>query len=113
MINENEDALICDLAEYYHVLDYRSLPPRMVATLVSGLRDDSRLYMRVNDAKASAKDTLLAIVADRIGQVLEVLTGSEVPRVTDVLFGIEPDSPLYGYDSGEDFMAAWREIAEK
>ena len=28
MIAKDEDALVCDFADYYHILDSRSLPPR-------------------------------------------------------------------------------------
>lgn len=44
MILTDEDALICDLAETYHVLDYRSLPLLTAATLASGLRSDARIF---------------------------------------------------------------------
>ena len=46
MIRFDEDALICDLAETYHIYDYRSLPVKLVATLSAGLRDDSRIKLK-------------------------------------------------------------------
>lgn len=44
MILTDEDALICDFAETYNVLDYRALPLRTAATLASGLRADARIF---------------------------------------------------------------------
>lgn len=66
MINLDEDALICDLAETYHIYDYRSLPLRTVATLSAGLRDDSRIRMAAAGVPASQDTLLLAAIADRI-----------------------------------------------
>lgn len=48
MIKNDEDELICDLAETYGIYDYRSLPPRTVATLTVGLREDSRVRAKRN-----------------------------------------------------------------
>lgn len=66
MINIDEDALICDLAETYQIYDYRSLPLKLVATLSAGLREDSRIYIRASGAAASLETLLLALIADRI-----------------------------------------------
>lgn len=44
MIATDEDALICDLAETYHVFDYRGLPLKTAAALASGLRNDARIF---------------------------------------------------------------------
>jgi len=66
MINIDEDALICDLAETYQIFDYRSLPLSLVATLSAGLREDSRIYLRASGASAKLDTLLLALVADRV-----------------------------------------------
>lgn len=46
-----EEALICDLAETYHILDYKQLPLRTVAVLASGLRQDARIYSIMTELK--------------------------------------------------------------
>lgn len=43
MMATDEDALICDFAETYHIYDYRQLKPSYAATLAAGLREDSRI----------------------------------------------------------------------
>lgn len=62
MIASSEDALICDMAETYGVLDYRALPLPLAATLAAGLRDTSRSKMKLSGA-AAAPDTLLLAAA--------------------------------------------------
>lgn len=66
MINFDEDALICDLAETYQIFDYRSLPVKLVATLSAGLRDNSRIKQKASETPASIDTLLLAVIADRI-----------------------------------------------
>ena len=64
MINVDEDALICDLAETYGIFDYESLPVKLVATLAVGLRGDSRIKMKVSGAVLSQRDLILSQIAD-------------------------------------------------
>ena len=65
-MNIDEDALICDLAETYHIYDYRSLPVQLIATLSAGLRDNSRIKMSAAGVKAPYDILLLATIADRV-----------------------------------------------
>lgn len=58
--------MICDLAEYYHVLDYEQLPPSTVAVLVSGLRGESRVFMKLSGLKQPINTLLLASLHDNI-----------------------------------------------
>lgn len=69
MISLDEDALICDLAETYHILNYRALPPKLVGVLCCGLRDNSRIKMKLSEINVSADMLLSALIADRL-QVL-------------------------------------------
>jgi hypothetical protein len=66
MIELDEDALICDLAETYHIFDYKSLPPKTVATLAAGLRDESRIKLRAAGVPVALETIILAAIADRI-----------------------------------------------
>ena len=69
MLRTDECALICDLAEVYHIYDYRSLPARRVATFAVGLRKDSRIKtkMRGDDLKGNdLTDILIANLFDLI-----------------------------------------------
>lgn len=56
--------MICDFAETYHILDYKRLSPALVATLLFGLRDNSRVKMHIAESKLTIEQTLLAVIAD-------------------------------------------------
>lgn len=66
MISLDEDSLICDLAETYHILDYRALPPRLVGVLCCGLREDSRIKMKISNMNANVDTLLHALIADKL-----------------------------------------------
>lgn len=66
----DEDAVICDLAETYHILDYQGLPLRLVATLVCGLSDDSRIKRKVIKRRLTLSESLQAAIVDRLGQLV-------------------------------------------
>lgn len=70
MINLDEEALICDLAETYHILDMRGLPPRLVAILAIGLSDSSRIKMSIAGRHTSFTDSLLAAIFDKVNLLL-------------------------------------------
>lgn len=103
--------LICDLAETYHITDYKSLPPSVVAILVAGLRDNSRLFMKERGTKAPESTILLAAIVDRLDGIVAGLNGSERDRTLlesyiGVPFEDKNNSNIVAFDSPEDFMAA-------
>ena len=106
--------MICDLAETYQITDYESLPPKTVAILVAGLREDSRIGMKKNGVKTSQHNLLLAAICDRLDLIFCRITGNKVPDSvlenfveTDRLEkGKETDQAVQGYDTPEEFIAA-------
>lgn len=106
--------MICDLAEYYNIYDYKSLPPRTVATLVAGLRDESRLVQKNNGVNASNQNLLLAHIADKLSLVINCLSSQYIDfnSMVDAISGIESTktSNVMAFDSGEDFQAYWDKI---
>ena len=64
MLKTDEDALICDFAETYHVYDWRSLPVRTAATLAAGLRDTSRIQMKMAGIQCNLDRLILAGIYD-------------------------------------------------
>ena len=103
--------LICDLAETYKITDYKSLPPSVVAILVAGLRDNSRLYMKEKGLKAPESTILLAAIVDRLDGIMAGLSGSERNRSILQSYIGEPledknNSNIVAFDNPEDFMAA-------
>lgn len=58
--------MICDLAETYHVYDYRGLSVRTLATLVVGLRDDSRTKLKLAGMPVDTNTLMLAAMVDHL-----------------------------------------------
>lgn len=115
MIATDEDALICDLAETYHIYDYRSLSPRMAAIFSCGLRDDSRIKLALAGSRYPL-DTLLNVLTYdavswlRWAQSKDAHDGGEPPeRLYDALLGLAGDTndnDILTFDSPEAFEAA-------
>ena len=70
MLALDKTALVCDLAETYGIYDYRSLPVSTVATLSAGLRETSRIKMKMRGDKHSQETMLLASIADSVNGIL-------------------------------------------
>ena len=66
MLARDEQALICDFAETYHVFDWKALRPSLAATLAVGLRDDSRIKMQLSGLHVPPDRLLLAAAVDRL-----------------------------------------------
>lgn len=107
MIKTDENALICDLAETYQIYNYRELPPSQVAIFCIGLRDDSRIKMKLSGAKVSPNILLLSGIIDRLNLLLWTKTkdaekGLNKPKsILDELYNKESD--VSAFTSGEDF----------
>lgn len=117
MIAVDEDALICDLAETYHVYGLESLPVELIATLAAGLRSDSRVKLKAAGLKADQKTILLAMAVDRLSFLAWAKTKDaekNINRPASIASRFfeqpEEEKKLMGFDSPEDFMKARAEI---
>lgn len=121
MIELDEDALICDLAETYNILDYRSLPPSLVATLSVGLRDNSRIKMKASGLTVPQETLLLASIADRVemfryGFTDAAKSGKKPPALlVDALVGgsNNKSSGVARYRTSDEFEAALARLRGK
>lgn len=122
MIAIGEDALICDLAETYQIYDYRRLPVQTVAVFSLGLRDNSRIKMKLSGSKISLEQSLLASVADRLGILIWQKTkdgakGNNAPKsILATLNGEIEDkdkSEMRVFESGEEFLKARAKLLGK
>lgn len=109
MINLDEEALICDLAEVYHIYNMEDYKPSYIGILANGLRESSRIKMKLADSKMNLDNTLQAAIADRLSILIWQNTedghkGINKPQSILESFIKEPS---YGYISGEDFDKAW------
>ncbi len=110
MIAVDEDALICDFAETYHIYDWRRLPVAYIATLAAGLREDSRIKMAITERKASLDTLLMAAVVDRLSLLVwthskDAEKGRNLPVsiLNRLLGGSEPQKEVQAFASGADF----------
>ena len=117
MIAEDEDALICDFAETYHIYDYRSLPARKAAIFAVGLRENSRIKLRITGQREIRAEVLLALLVDRLGSLLFASSDSEGRQasVVEYLLGGETEHAAgtpESFDTSEDFEEARKRILE-
>lgn len=118
MIRTDEDALICDFAETYHVLDWRSLPVRLAATLAAGLPETSRIRMKMAGVKVTTPMLLQAAMLDRLSLLVWMQTRDgqknrhRPQSITAMLTGEERRSTVQTFDSEEEFWAAIRAADE-
>lgn len=117
MLREDRDALICDLAETYGVLDYRGLPVPLLATLATGLREDSRIKTSLSGMKATRGEILLAAAVDRLSIMVWGMTddarhGRNRPEsVLDAMMGkTEKTGEAVAFATAEEFEAEWERI---
>lgn len=121
MIQTDEDALICDLAETYGIFDYRQLPTDQVAVFAFGLRDDSRIKLAMTNSKVPFETFLLAGVLDRLSALVWFKTTDGQKGVNRPLMVAEEltgktkakESKEMIFDSGEDFEEYRQKILEK
>lgn len=118
MINIDEDALICDLAETYRIYDYRSLPCKTVAAFSCGLRNDSRIKMRMSGLPVTPEQMLLAAIVDNTKLIAwlwseDGRTGENRPKsLLAELMGDEGEKEpeIMLFDSGQEFDDEWRKM---
>lgn len=121
MINTDEDALVCDLAETYHIFDMRELPPLKVAVFSCGLRESSRIKMIMSDYKVNTTQLLLATCADYLALLVWFQTENgrkNINRPTPLvnLFlknDNDKKSDIVGFDSPEEFEAYRQSVLER
>ena len=120
MIVEGEDELICDFAETYHIYNYKSLPVNLAATLAVGLRDNSRIKMKLTGSKGTFEEHILTMIYDvaniiKYYQTQDALEGVNQPELlAPKLFDKDykpkekaNDNEYMSFSSPEDFKRAW------
>lgn len=115
MIGADRDALVCDLAETYGVLDWRALPVRSLATLASGLGEHSRIKRKISGSRATTTEVLLAAAVDKLSTLIWFQTEdghagrNRPPSVLGLLLGEPQEEPdgAEGFDSGDEYEKMW------
>lgn len=73
----DRDALLCDLAEVYHIYDFRALPVHTLAALACGLRADSRIMMKLAGVTYIPQYVMMAAMADSARLILHFLAAKK------------------------------------
>lgn len=123
MLATDRDALVCDMAQTYHVLNMTALPVPLLATLAAGLRGDSRIKMAMAKETATQQEVMTAAILDRVTtlcwmnskdgahgrnrpkSVLEAMTGKDKKKA-------QAAHPV-AFNSPEEFDKAWAETQGK
>lgn len=115
----DRNALTCDMAETYGILDMRALPARLLATLAAGLRDDSRIKMKISGTKVDRGTLLSAMTVDLLnfiawsktkdGQKNRNRPKSIVNILLEKTTGPQKDD-VRVFRSPEEFRAEWARL---
>lgn len=114
MVDMDEDALECDLMETYGIADYRKLPMYRAAMYAAGLRENSRIKMKLAGMEHSLDRMLIAGCFDKLSLLFWAKTEDGVngrnkpPSVIQNLMGEHKQESL-GYESPEEFLKEWKE----
>lgn len=114
MVADGEDELICDFAQFYHVLSWRALPLSLAAVLAAGLPADSRCKLR----RSGLTEPLSTILLARIGDQLETWLWAHIDKhkraqkpvsILDTLLRREQEKPpIHVFRTGAEFRAAYQ-----
>ena len=121
MMKVDRYALECDLAETYHIFDIYELPLRKVALFSYGLRDNSRIKLKMNEMNYSFETILLAGITDKLSYLLwsrsdDATKGINKPdSILSKLLGTEGDNKKdhMTFNTGADFEKMRIEILNK
>lgn len=101
---------MCDLAETYHIYDYKQLSPQQIAVFSIGLRENSRIKMKMFNQSVPLETMLLAGIQDKLNISLWFKTkdgqkGKNKPKmIVDILNKpVEKPKRKIQFNSGEEF----------
>ena len=116
MIAVDEAALECDLAETYHIYDYRALPPTRVALFSIGLRENSRIKMKISGTNYPLETMLTACIGDRLSILVWSKTKdgeknrNRPKQIVGQMLGKQEEKEVLTFKSAEKFEDALKEI---
>lgn len=120
MIATDEDALMADFLETYHVADWRAFPVKQAAALAFHLSPESRIKRKMSGRTQSMDTLLLAVIADRIGTLVWMFSkdGQKGTNRPESIYAVlsedaskkEERDDLQTFATGDDFMERWRTV---
>lgn len=116
MLAVDETAVVCDLAETYHIYNMDALPARTVATLACGLKPDSRIKTKMVGLEITPPNVLLmALLVDELRVLRYQLFGAKNDKPTFVteIMQNAPKEETKAFETGADFDAFYKSIIER
>lgn len=117
MVAADEDSLICDFAETYHIYQWRGLAVNYAAVLAFGLSEDSRIKRVLTKRKISLETMLTASAVDALNLLVWMQTKDGQRRrnqpksVFKMLTETQDESrKILAFDSAEEFERKRREL---
>ena len=116
---QDRDSLICDMAEYYHVLDIDGLPVGTLAALASGLPPYARSKQKYTRQRLPDEISMLALLIDGVNKIVWMMSedgrkGKNRPKsIYEALTAPEKERDMNVYLSGQDFETARNEILRR
>lgn len=116
MLRLDRDALMCDLAETYNIYDLRAVPVSTLARLSCGLRDNSRIKLKMRGAKAPVETILLMAILDdvrwlRWSKTKDAQKNKNMPEsVLQSFTGNKKPSKITAFKTAEEFEKRRAEI---
>ena len=79
--------------------------------MAAGLREDSRIKMKIAGVTASQDTILLGVIADRIGLFISGKNGEEPESIAESFYIKQEKEARYSsFDTPEAFKEAWNKI---
>lgn len=115
MLSTDKDALICDMAETYHIYNIEALPVETLATLSYGLRDNSRIKMKIAGVEYVPLEIIMPQIADNMAIIRYSLTakkGDAPPKLmSSYIYGdTKKSKETKSYSTGAEFEAERRRL---
>lgn len=115
MIKLDEDSFICDMAETYHIYDYKQFPATYIAKLAFGLPEKSRIKRAMNKIDITLEEMLLMAQTDALNLLVwmrtkDAVNGFNKPEsLLKQALGIEEEKKYASFESPEEFEREWEE----
>lgn len=116
VIADSEDFLICDFAQFYHVLEYKELRPSLAATLAMGLPEESRTKRKLTGVNLTLDQMLMSLILDDFNAFLYSRRKHKGPKPKQVFMMLtKPEKPkdeLMSFRTPAEYEA-WRARKEE
>lgn len=114
MLAVDKDAVVCDFAEVYGVLDFDGLPVGIAATLAAGLPADSRICMKMCGFNKIPESFALVEIADSLNVITHFLLGDkrQIQLLSTYMSGKQKTQSA-GYDTPEAYREARQKILDR